>query len=326
MDQKAIGGYFELELPQVNSGAWAGVYKLASARSAFYALLMTARPDKVWIPYYICDAMLSALDKAGVSYQFYGIDLDFHVEDSIVLKEKEWLLYVNYFGICTSQQRDILQRFSRDQVVFDHSQAFFSDPLDCLATIYSPRKFFGVPDGGLLVTALDVDIIAGVDTSSISRINHLIKRLTHSPEFGYGDYLIAEQSLEDITLKKMSRLTESLLHSIDVKAAKAARNRNFMFLHERLKHLNKARIDLNAVDGPLCYPCLLDVDGVREKMIAERVYVPIYWEDTLSRVSASSPERYLVEKLLPLPCDQRYGEAELQRVVDCVYSAISGLC
>ena len=64
------------------------------------------------------------------------------------LREGGWLLYVNYFGICQHQERQVLERFGASRVVLDRSQAFFADPIDCLATIYSPRKFFGVPTEG----------------------------------------------------------------------------------------------------------------------------------------------------------------------------------
>ena len=53
MSGKAIGGYFELELPRGQDDYYPQALKYQSARAAFYALLLFAKPQRVWMPYYI---------------------------------------------------------------------------------------------------------------------------------------------------------------------------------------------------------------------------------------------------------------------------------
>src|SRR5690606_502232 len=125
------------------------------------------------------------------------------------------ILYVNYFGICHKNQSRILNCFNPNQVIFDHSQAFFQPPLDCAATIYSPRKFFGIPDGGLLLTKIPLQGPEIQDCDSLSRSSHLLKRLALSPEAGYSDYKTADESLIDLSPKRMSQLTEKIYQSLD---------------------------------------------------------------------------------------------------------------
>ena len=108
------------------------------------------------MPSYLCDSMLAPVEKAGVECIFYSLDAHFDIIDDITLGESDWLLYVNYFGICGPNIDRLRDRHASGQLILDHSQAFYAAPTECLATIYSPRKFFGVPDGGLLVTALPV--------------------------------------------------------------------------------------------------------------------------------------------------------------------------
>ncbi|WP_375740600.1 hypothetical protein [Pseudomonas boanensis] len=304
---KAVGGYFELELPSETSSYYPEALRFQSARASFYALLCAGRPRKVWMPHYVCDSMLGPLDKAGVEVSFYSINEDFSVRDEINLHPGEWIFYVNYFGVCSNRQREILKKFNSEQVVFDHSQAFFAPPLDCLATIYSPRKFFGIPDGGLLITKLPIPEPEETDDGSIQRSLHLLKRLAGTPESGYADYQAAEKTLEDFRYRKMSVLTENLLSRIDYESARLKRNENFRFLHKELGFHNRLELDIEAIDGALCYPFFKNLKGLREELIGQRVFTPTYWAACRSRVKVESLEYALVDSLIPIPCDQRYS-------------------
>lgn len=318
MSDKSIGGYFELELPRAGIDFHPGAHKFQSARAAFYALLLAGKPKKVWMPRYICDSMLAPLEKAHIEYDFYCLTDNFEIKDDLKLSEGEWLLYVNYFGVCANQQKQILDRFDPAQIVFDHSQAFFSKPLDCLATLYSPRKFFGVPDGGLLITEVPIETPLEIDEITILRTQHLLKRLVGSPESGYADYQISEKTLEDFSPKRMSALTEKLILSIDMDSVRLRRNENFALLHKTLGSANELTFHLDTIDGPLCYPFLAETKGLRSSLLQERIFVATYWPDVISRALDSSTEQTFVEHLLPLPCDQRYSETNMIRIIDCL--------
>lgn len=316
--QKAIGGYFELELPQQRKNLYPDAIRFQSARAAFYALLIEGRPRRVWMPKYICDSMLDPLKTTATEIVFYDIDSCFDVSKDVQIDDGDWLLYVNYFGVCTAQEDHLLKRFKSSQLVFDHSQAFFSPPRDCLATIYSPRKFFGIPDGGLLYTSLSVMEPNEIDVGSPTRCAHLLLRLNGAPETGYHDFKIAEQSLCDMQPRGLSLLTDRLLNSIDYEACKNQRNDNFHFLHEQLKNLNNLDLHMLHIAGPMCYPLLVDDAVVREILLANRIYVPTYWPEVSGRVNPGSFDRNLLERCLPLPCDQRYQQEDMARIVELV--------
>lgn len=321
--ENAIGGYFELELPPPQSIFHPQALCFQSARAAFLALLRTGCPQRVWMPRYICDSMLDPLARAGVEIAFYAIDKQLKIDGDIDLKPEDWLFYVNYFGICSANIDQILTQYNPNQVILDCSQAFYASPRKCLANIYSPRKFFGVADGGLLVTPLPVPLPSAIDQGSLNRTVHLIQRLADSPESGFQDYQRAEQSLSECEPYQISQLTRRMLMGIDYARARNQRNQNFNFLNELLADHNHLSLDLSNINGPLCYPLFVERPDIRKRLIASRVFVPTYWPDVLTRSEPGATENFLAMHCLPLPIDQRYKAEDLQKIVDLILDELN---
>ena len=315
MSGKAIGGYFELELPHGQGHYYPQALKYQSARATFYALLLFIKPKRVWMPYYICDSMLAPLIKAEIEVCFYSLNKDLSIQDDFELEKNDLLLYVNYFGVCSHVQDLILKKYNKEQIVFDHSQAFFVPPMDCLATIYSPRKFFGVPDGGLLVTSLNMIEPEKQDTGSFARTSHLLHRLAGEPEDGYMAYQANEKTLEDFQPRKMSVLTERLLNSINYDLVKQVRNTNFKKVHSQVGHSNDFEINQENINGPMGYPYLASNSELRSSLIKRRVFIPTYWPEVLERPGVTGTEKQLVENMNLIPCDQRYNENDIMFII-----------
>lgn len=323
MSAPAIGGYFELELPPQRSSAFPGALRFQSARAAFFALLQAGRPDRVWMPDYLCDSMLAPLHAAGVTVMPYEVDARFEVSGQVDLQADDWFYAVNYFGVRTREIDALLARVDPARVVLDHCQAFYVPAPACLASIYSPRKFFGVADGGFLVTDLPVPAPQQDDTPVLEHAGHLLMRLAGAPEIGYAAYQRSEQALAALAPRHMSALSERILGSVDLEAARERRKRNFDYLHRRLARFNGCDLDPGSIDGPLCYPSLTGAQGLREALIAQRIYVATYWPDVLQRAPGASAAAALVRELVPLPCDQRYDEDDMARVADACAAYLS---
>lgn len=317
LSNDALGGYFELELPVRNQHWLSTARKFNSARAAFASLVDKLTVQSIWLPRYLCDTMASILSDREVELNFYDLREDFRIKGEFKLGERTMLLYVNYFGVCSQQTQEVIAKYGANKVVIDNSQAMFCAPFEALATIYSPRKFFGLPDGGLLHSN-DPRFKQPEtrDTTSETRMEHLISRLTYSPEIAYQQYQKAEQAIADLPVLGMSRLTERLLSSVDYEAAKAARNRNAYYLHEHLHDFNQLNLNLGTNTAPLCYPLLPSVKTAsRSELINKRVFVPNYWPEVLTRVEPGSFEWNLVTNGLFLPCDQRYNEKDMDRLL-----------
>jgi hypothetical protein len=313
-----IGGYFELEINCGSSHIYSDAYKFQSARAAFHSILEAGRPECVWMPRYICGAMISPLRSTGIPIKFYSLEEDFTVERGLILGDGEWLLYVNYFGICNTQEYMLLNRFNPSQLIFDHAQAFFSQSKNCLATIYSPRKFFGVPDGGYLLTSLPVKSPFSADTSILERIRPHLLRLEFNSELGYPDYIVSEKTFSNTVPRTISRLTENILGAINLDMVKEARNQNFLFLHSSLKRYNELDFDVASIDGPLCYPLMIYSPELRKKLLLNKIYVPKYWPETHLEVPIDSFEGRLAENCIPIPCDQRYSKLDMLRIIQLI--------
>jgi len=313
----ALGGYIELELPVQDQHWLANAYKFNSARAALTSLIAQLTIKEVWLPRYLCDSIINTFDGGKVQLKFYELAEDFTIKSELSLGEHSLLLYVNYFGVCTEQALCVISQYGANKVVIDNSQAMFCDPLETLATIYSPRKFFGLPDGGLLYSDDPrIKQPENRDNTSETRMGHLISRLTNSPEKAYQIYLEAEQAIAGLPVLGISKLTERLLHSVDYEAAKIVRARNARHLHDHLVKYNQLDLNFDDTIAPLCYPFLPNVNAAKWiELIKNRVFVLSYWPEVLTRVEERSFEWDLVTNGLFLPCDQRYTEHDMDRLV-----------
>lgn len=311
-----IGGYFGLDLPPSGSNPHAGALALNSARNGLLYLLHARRPRRVHLPSYICDSMLQPLRQAGVAHRFYAIDERLEIARPPRLAPSELLLYVNYFGVKSGYCRQLTAHYGGALVV-DDSQALYADPLPGVATLYSPRKFVGVSDGGYLYLRPDPCLALDRDASS-EAASHLTGRPDESAQAFYPAFLAAERRLDGRPLRRMSALTTALLNHFDHPRARLVREQNFRFLHAALARHNRLPIEPADAVGPMVYPFWTGDRGLRERLLAERVYTATYWADVRSRPEAGVVERRLVEELVPLPIDQRYGIPQMQFILGLV--------
>lgn len=307
---KEIGGYFELELNK-NREYHNNALKLNSGRNALLFILMNLKPRKIYLPYYICDSVLESVRKMNISIDFYEIQKDFEPKVPSNYKKNDSFLYVNYFGINDS----IVEKLSKKlkNLITDNSQAFFCKPYKT-PTFYSPRKFFGVPDGAYLY--LDVYNVENLEREvSHHKCSHLLKRIDLNASDGYNDFKKSEQSFSNQPVKRMSKLTERLLCSIDYTFVKSKREENFIYLHENLNDLNELNLDLNKLNGPMIYPFLIQKDRLKTYLNKNKIYIATYWEDVLNKVKKEMYEYYLIKNLIALPIDQRYDINDMDKII-----------
>jgi hypothetical protein len=316
---RAIGGYHEFELRAGRGERHRDAHAYQSARAAFLALLLATRPRRVWIPWYICESMTDAARLSPVAILRYGLDEDFRVDDRVELARGDLLLYVNYFGLCDANVDATVRRFGAARVAIDDSHAYYSRPRDCAGTLYSPRKFVGAPDGGYLVTRAPVAVPEAEDTLSLERCLPLLTRVGADAESGYAAYLASQASLDGQMPLRMSMLTRRLLAAVDYADVARRRRAHFGVLESSLAGRRSFPLRRSRSAVPMSYP-LLDGDAdLRERLLANRIYVPRYWPH-LVQDDAAIPafERHLAHHCIPLPCDQHLGRADLERMVAIV--------
>ncbi len=309
---KEIGGYFELEIREGHF-LHDNLVKLNSGRNAFEYILRVCKPTKVYFPKFTCDVMLEPLIKLNIEYSFYSIDENLEIIDKPNLKKNELILYTNYFGIKDEYSRE-LSKYYKQSLVLDCSQAYYFKPLKVGYTIYSPRKFFGVSDGGLLSTDKYLDLNFEVDVSA-KRVSHLIERLEQGAEAGYRDFKINDNILVGNPIRHMSVLTKRLLGNIDFNYSKRKRYENAMYLHAKLGAINLLKIRPKSASSLMVYPLLIDKPSLREHLISNKIFVAMYWPNVLEWCSTEELEYFLSKNILPLPIDQRYSIDDMKHII-----------
>ena len=310
---KEIGGYLEFE-------HYSGVMlheealKLNSARNALAYLIKAKEIRKIILPKLLCDCIEDICAEYGVQIRYYHVGFDFHPEQ-VSSDQDEWVYIINFYGqLKDNEIRDLHTKYER--IIIDNAQAYFNDPIEGIDTLYSCRKFLGVPDGGLLYTDAHIDETVENDLSH-QKLAFLAGRLEKSASEFYDQYVINENHFYGDSLKLMSLFTENILHSFDYDHIRSVRENNFKYLQSNLEGINQ--LNIVAPKGPFMYPLMVDkADELREYLISNKVYVPVLWKNVIEDNAESTTEYSLASKCIPLPVDQRYGIEDMKRIVELI--------
>lgn len=315
---KEIGGYIELDrytLPMLHEGAIA----LNCGRNTLAYLIRAKQIQKIQIPKFMCSSVRGVCDREGISVRYYCVGPDLLPKD-VSLDEDEWLYLVNYYGqISNGMILDLVKRYHR--VVVDNAQAYFQLPVSGVDTLYTCRKFFGVADGAFLCSDAYLDQQLPID-ESFDRMRFLLGRFERTASEFYGEYAANNELFIEEPVKKMSRLTENLLHAIDYEAVKQRRTENFAFLHQTFEKIN--RLSLTVPEGAFMYPLYIkDGARIRKQLQAKKIYIPTLWPDVFDICKNTELEYDMAMNILPLPVDQRYTTEDMRYIAEEVEKCIN---
>lgn len=314
---KEIGGYFQIELNRKKSYFYNDLFHLNSGRNALLYILKARKYSKIYVPFFTCDAVIKPIENLGISYEFYDVNNDLEpIFDFSKVLDSEAVILTNYFGIKTKYINSCSN--IAKNIIVDNAQAFFSKPIDNIDTFYSPRKFVGIPDGGLLSSTIKYYEMLEQATS-YNKMIHLLKRIDLGAQAAYLDFQKAENLLEDEEIMKMSHLTKSILESIDFEYIKEKRIENYFFLHNYLKDSNDLHLELSSDCVPLVYPYRVkESKRIREKLLNDRVFCAQYWPNVLKWCNKNHNSYNLTNEIIALPIDQRYDSNDLKNILQII--------
>lgn len=188
-----IGGVFALELARgrpLHGGAMA----LNSGRNALRVLLRSTGVKRIRIPVYGCPALVPAIRAEDVQISYYRVPPELEPDSLSPPEPDEAVLLINYFGL----KEATVSRYAGcyRNVIVDQCQALFADPPPALGSIYSPRKFVGVADGGYLYGPAGLTAALEADESA-SRYLACLRRVAAGGPEAYPDYQRVEAQLRD---------------------------------------------------------------------------------------------------------------------------------
>lgn len=319
---EAIGGYFELA-DLVEEGRFPhndGVLLNTGRNALEYILRSIGKVKRVYLPYYTCEVVREPLEKLLIPYTYYHINQQFEIVDDIQPKQDEYIIANNYFGIKDAYIQKLADKYS-DKLIVDCAQAFFAKPLPGIKAFYSMRKYVGVADGGVAYLGnLSNDLIEVKEMENTDDHNsHLFKRKQYGAEAGFADYRANEKKLDEQPIRWMSFQTKWLLGHIDYKKVVARRMENFQYLQEAIGGKNVLSLpDMDTFACPMVYPFMTNTDhDLRKELISNKVFVAKYWPNVEEKEGFDA-EYDLAMRIIPFPCDQRYGKENMDRIVELI--------
>ncbi len=246
------------------------------------------------------------------------------------------VLLIDYFGFLAPAAWWEAIRRTGCLTIEDASQALLTDGVGRFSdyVLYSPRKFVGVPDGGILVSrtqraALDPTPLQAPPTDGwlTSFEATWLRREedrggVRGPWFERFRTGEAAQPCGPYAMSEFSRRV--LERGWDFRAVIAARRRNYRRLHASLRPWALLP-QLPPGVAPIGFPVRLsNRDAVRAALIGERIFPPVHWP-----IRGAVPEEFelshqLANELMTLPCDQRYGIADMDRMAAAFRAAGPG--
>lgn len=315
---KSIGGYFELELSEYDNFPHKSGIFLNSGRNALEYILISLNIKKIKIPYFTCDVVLEPLKKLSIEYDYYNINQDLEMDDGIILQDDEYLLVNNYFGIKDHYIEKLFCQYG-SRLIIDNSQALYARHIDGANIFYSPRKYIGIPDGGIAFIAGSVSKQEYEKDYSYDKCSHLLKRLDYSASFGYLDFKNNSKKLSNQDIREMSDLTFKLIKSVDFEYIRNKRIENFRYLNKFLAKTNKIKIpDMDTFICPMVYPYCTNDSGLKQRLIMNNIFVATYWPNVLECCDELSIEHHLAESIVCLPIDQRYDNKDMNLILSFI--------
>lgn len=311
-----IGGYFGLDIFK-GEEYYPNLIAVNTARHALAYIIRARKIKKLYLPYFLCDSVYKLCQKENCEYEFYNINENFLPIFDKELQKDEYLYVVNYYGQLTKKQIKFYKNKYKN-IIVDNVQAFFSKPIKDIDTVYSCRKYFGVPDGGYVYSTVKISDELETDKSK-NRMGHVLGRFEDSASEHYAEFKESDESFNESKLYYMSNLTKNILRALDYKQIIKRRNDNFNQLQKAFGKINKIKV--KRPKGPYCYPLYID-NGmqIKKRLAKEGVFIATLWPNVIE--DGGELEKKYAENILPLPIDQRYAKQDMKRIVKIILDVL----
>lgn len=235
--------------------------KLNTARNSLRYIIRTFDIREIYIPYYICPCIRTAVLKENCKIKFYHIDINFY--PLCDFPENSYILYPNYFGICNKNVDKLAATYKN--LIVDNAHSFYSHPQG-IASFNSLRKFFPfLADGSFLY----------IKDENLPKFNKddYVYEITN---FSYEEICKNENRLDYEDIKIISDCTLFAYENINIELEKKKRIQMFEFWQKRLKDKNLRNFIPGETEIPFCYPYLAKTSEEADVFVKKYKNLPIY--------------------------------------------------
>lgn len=244
------------------------VVKLNTARNSLRYIVNAFNIKEIYLPYYICPVVRNVLNKENCRIVFYNIDLNFKPKQDF--PKNAFILYPNYFGVCSSIVEELSLKYK--SLIVDNAHSFFSEPKG-IASFNSLRKFFNqLRDGSFLYIVNDK-----VDNYQQDDYSYFFSKMTEE------EFILNENRLDNEDIKLISKATYSYFSLIDLNEEKQRLKNHFEYYHKKYGSENLLKIDIKSNEFPFKYPLLLETvekaNIIVKELSAQGINVYRYWNN-----------------------------------------------
>lgn len=289
---------------------------------------------KALLPSYCCDSMIQPFIKSGIEISFYGVNyydeitIELNIENDI-----DCIVWCNYFGFDIDMPP--LDEFIENGgiIIEDITHSFFSERQFNKQSHYlvaSLRKWEPILCGGYCGSLKNklkykptkfpsqVFLEQKKNAMEIKKAylegNTAVRKETFLKSFSEGNVWISN----NYSNLKIDNESLSFLKSVNQELEKKIRRDNAKILYEGLKNAPiRFLFKRDNMDCPLFLPIIIDKaerDWLRRNLINNEIYCPVHWP----KPQLCKSNLYDME--LSLPCDHRYDEDDMKRIVSVVCS------
>jgi hypothetical protein len=311
------------------------------ARHAIADLLRVLPGDRktLWLPTYFCPEVAETCRDICLFREYRDLpDWNEPDWDSLRSSPGDVVLAVNYFGVRQGKPWARWHQISKCILLEDHSQ----DPFSAWAihstadfAVVSARKTLPIADGAVLWSPVSKELPPQPKDGDWNGVALKTAAMLLKTEYlqGEGDgklkAIFRDFQLRGEQMMRASRLSAisppSLAYVSDgvPESWRQQRSKNARHIRSRLAQLGHVRFLFNDWSDdmvPFVLPILFSTQQERDEcqslLQKSDIYCPVHWVvQTVDRDAIS-----LSERMLSLPVDQRYSEADMNRIAEVLES------
>lgn len=299
------------------------------------------RDKRALLPIYTCTSVIKPFIDRGYYLEFYDIDINLEVnikdfEEKIISFKPSIVLFHAYYGFDTLKDiKDKIMSIRKKNIIIieDITQSFMSDikHIDADYYIGSFRKWVAVPDGGFAINKNDFFPRKPININKklvdlrlqafYVKYNYMKNNIGSKEDF-IKLYIDSEEMFDDSFIYKISSEAKFILNNCNKQEIIEKRKNNFSRLLKGIDGKKSIMIPVfrsmpkNII--PLYFPIYVegDRDDLRKYLSINNIYAPVIWPIPCYIKNISNNILNIYQKILAIPCDQRYGLQDMDSVVE----------
>ncbi|WLR50652.1 hypothetical protein LC040_15500 [Bacillus tianshenii] len=317
----------------------------SSGRGAITLILQQIVPTSksVLLPAYICESVILPFIEQGYTCYFYELNDDLSPNiDSLVQDEQIGVfVHMGYYGFPTNANvTDVLNYFKKRSTIIieDVTHTLFSsferfEQNDFY--VGSIRKWFGIPSGGFAASPKR-------EMKAPHTTNEMFSKLRWEALCVKGQFIESnDERMKESFLQRfseaealldddlapycMEQRSMDVLNLVDAPDLVERRRANYHTLLEGLVNVAGIEPFLSEFSEEYCpmfFPVRINKSRteIRNELISEKIYCPVHWPIPKQiKVEHLKQSLYIYNTILSIPCDQRYGKKEMERILSVLH-------